>query len=116
MKIYIAGKISGLPYHLVSQKFGKHEVELRRQGHEPIVPLNIVDRTDTWDVAMRKCIAAMMTCDAIHLLPDWKDSPGAVIEHDLAEKLNMRIVHILNSKAATAEAEEVALTNKFLAE
>jgi hypothetical protein len=114
MKIYIAGKVSGLPYHLVSQKFGKHEVELRRQGHEPIVPLNLVNRTDNWSSAMRKCISAMMTCDAIHLLPDWKDSPGAVIEHGLAHKLNIPIVYIDAKTSREAEAEEVALTNKFL--
>lgn len=94
-KIYIAGKVSGLPYHKVSMKFGAHEVELKRQGHEPIVPLNLVDRhADNWETCMRKCIAALVTCDEIHMLPDWNQSPGARIEWRLANDLGMPIIYI----------------------
>lgn len=93
-KIYIAGKVSGLPYAQCSMKFGKHEQILRTQGHEPIVPLNLVNRTDSWETAMKKCIAALVTCDEIHLLPDWMDSNGAIMEHDLAKRLLIPIVFI----------------------
>lgn len=93
-KIYIAGKVTGLDYAETSMKFGKHEVELRRQGHEPVVPLNLVNRSDDWNTAMRKCIAALITCDEIHLLHDWKESRGARMEHSIASDLGMGIIYV----------------------
>lgn len=95
MKIYIAGKVSGLPYHKVSMKFGKHEKKLLEDGHEPVVPLNIVDRNDTWETAMRKCIAALCGCDAIHMLADWEQSRGAKLEHELALDLNIPVTYLI---------------------
>lgn len=93
-KIYIAGKVSGLPYAECSQKFGAYEVKLLRQGHKPVVPLNLVNRTDTWEVAMRKCIAELVTCDEAHFLPCWVDSPGAKLEHMIAERLKIPVVFV----------------------
>jgi hypothetical protein len=93
-KIYIAGKVTGLDYAETSMKFGQHEAELKRQGHDPIVPLNLVDRNDTWNTAMRKCIAALLTCDQIHMLHDWKESRGAKMEHDIAAELEMPIIYV----------------------
>lgn len=93
-KIYIAGKVTGLPYAETSMKFGKYEKTLRDQGHEPIVPLNIVNRTDDWPTAMKKCIAALVTCDEIHFLHDWYNSIGAQIEHKIASSLSIPIVYV----------------------
>ncbi len=93
-RIYIAGKVSGLPYAETSMKFGKYQKELMNQGHEPIVPLNIVDRDDDWNTAMKKCIAALCTCDEIHMLHDWQDSPGARLEHETASALGFTIVYL----------------------
>ena len=65
------------------------------QGHEPVVPIDICDKDDAWHIAMRKCIAALITCDEAHFLPCWKDSPGARLEHQLAKELQIPIVQIL---------------------
>lgn len=92
--IYIAGKVSGLPYAECSQKFGAYEVTLIRAGHNPIVPLNLVWRTDDWETAMKKCIAAMVTCDEVHFLPCWVDSRGAKLEHDIAKQLKIPILYV----------------------
>lgn len=100
-KIYIAGKVSGLPVAQTSMKFGKHQQLLMQQGHTPIVPLDICTKKDTWHQAMRKCIAALVTCDEIHMLHDWQDSPGATLEHELAGKLGITIHYINNSKNKT---------------
>lgn len=92
--IYISGKVSGLPMAEVSMKFGKHQKKLLEQGHEPVVPLELCDRGDDWPTAMRKCIAALCYCDEIHMLHDWQDSPGALLEHTVATKLGIKIVHV----------------------
>ena len=93
-RIYIAGKVSGLPWIECSFKFGKHQQKLLTQGHEPVVPLDLCDKDDEWPIAMRKCIAALVTCEEIHCLHDWRDSPGAIIEHQLAKDLKMPIFYI----------------------
>jgi hypothetical protein len=91
-KIYLAGKVSGLPMAEASMKFGLKEKQLTEQGHTVINPLNIVNRTDDWNTCMKKCIPAMLECDEVHLLPCWKDSPGATFEKEVASRLSIPIV------------------------
>lgn len=89
-KIYIAGKVSGLPIHEVTMKFGTAQKKLENKGYEVINPLAVVNDWDTdWNTAMRKCIAALTDCDAICLLPDWKESKGARIENSIAQHLEL---------------------------
>jgi len=92
-KIYIAGKVSGLPYEETLLKFTSYHLELMNQGHLPVVPLHLCNKDDAWHIAMRKCIAELCTCDEIHLLPDWRDSPGAMMEHQLATQLGIKIIY-----------------------
>lgn len=93
-KIYIAGKVSGLPWKETSMKFGAHQKKLMNEGHAPIVPLDLCDKNDDWNTAMRKCIAALCTCEEIHMLPDWVDSPGATLENAIAAKLGIKIMYV----------------------
>lgn len=93
-KVYLAGKVSGLTYAEASHKFGQHEVKLMRDGYEVINPLNIVDKRTEWLPAMRICIAAMMECQEVYFMPCYKDSPGAMIEHDLAIKLGIPVKYL----------------------
>ncbi|MFW2137128.1 DUF4406 domain-containing protein [Chryseobacterium sp. TY4] len=91
-KIYIAGKISGEPIHSVTLKFGRAQSKFEAKDYEVLNPLAIVnDWHTTWDNAMRKCIAAMMTADEIYMLRDWNRSRGAQIERDIALQLKMKI-------------------------
>lgn len=92
--IYIAGKVSGLPYHKASMKFGAYEKLLLTEGYTPVVPLNIVDRDDDWTTAMGKCIVTLIQCDAVHFLPCWTDSPGAKLEHEVAKHMGKEIVYV----------------------
>lgn len=86
MKIYIAGKISGLLKEEYTAKFNKAEKQLRGAGWEPVNPckLGIPDNTTT-EQAMPKCIKAMEKCRAIYMLEDWRDSLGAIVEHSTAK-------------------------------
>lgn len=91
-KIYIAGKISGEDVASCTMKFGKAQKELEQQGFEVLNPLEIVGTWKiTWEEAMKKCISALITADALVLLHDFKESKGAMIEEKLASDLNMRV-------------------------
>ena len=73
-------------------KFGVAQQQVLLFGHEPINPLEVVNDWHTpWAAAMRKCITALMTADAVFALPCSHDSRGATIELELAEQLNIPI-------------------------
>lgn len=92
-KIYIAGKVTGEPKHLCTLKFATAQKELEKQGYEVVNPIEVVgDFNADWETAMRKCIKALMDCDAIYMLPDWHDSKGSKIEHSLAIDLGLAFV------------------------
>ena len=97
-KVYIVGKVSGLPFREVKTKFDLVHTVLQDAGFEPVNPLNVV--TDTrcrWNPAMRKCIAALMQCDALFLIHDVEDSPGAQLEMELATRLSIPMFRSMQS-------------------
>ncbi|MCX8018914.1 MAG: DUF4406 domain-containing protein [Chitinophagaceae bacterium] len=93
LKIYLSGRVTGDAREDVELKFGKAEEQLALKGYEVINPTKRVHADEKWDLAMRQCIADMMQCDALLMLPDWKTSRGATIEHKLAEWLNIPIYY-----------------------
>lgn len=101
MIVYIAGKVSGLPLIDVTQKFGAAQKLLEAEGFEVINPLTVVsEKGDGWKTkwpeAMRLCITELMKADAIYMLPDVKDSKGALIECGIAHNLGMAITDCLD--------------------
>lgn len=91
-KIYIAGKVTGEPLIACTMKFGAAQKELEALGFEAINPLAVVgDFQSSWELAMKKCIKALVDCDAMVILPDWEESKGAKIERQLAWDLNITI-------------------------
>lgn len=97
-KIYIAGKVTGLPIAEVTMKFGRAQKELEAQGYEVVNPLQVVSEqgdgwhTD-WQTAMRLCIKALMDCDGIYLLEDFDQSKGARLEQRIARELEIEIIN-----------------------
>lgn len=90
-KIYIAGKVSGEKIHEVTMKFGKAQKQLEALGYEAINPLEVVnDWKADWKDAMKLCIKALVDCDAVLFLPDHKESKGAMLEFDIARKLEIK--------------------------
>lgn len=87
VRVYIAGKVSGLPLHEVTMKFGTAQKELERMGFEVVNPLEVVhqahlghpvaDRVSDapWGWCMRHCLHAMMACHAVVML---RCQPGAL--------------------------------------
>lgn len=93
-KIYIAGKVTGEPIPECTMKFVSAQVALERLGHIAVNPLAVVgDWKCPWDLAMRKCIVALMDCDMVFMLDDYKNSPGAKLELSIAEALHIPVLH-----------------------
>jgi len=87
--------MSGLP-ELNFPVFHAEAARLRALGHTAINPAEInPDKTMSWSECMRMDIAALVTCDAIHLLPGWRQSKGAALEHHIADRLGMTVVEVL---------------------
>ncbi len=92
-KVYIAGKVTGLPIHEVTIKFGAAQKAIEAAGAVPVNPLEVVnDWQCDWKTAMRKCVAALMECDYIYLLPDWQASRGALIEQRIAVDVGIKLL------------------------
>jgi len=109
-KVYIAGKIKGLNYSEVVVKFSKAENLLKREGYEVVNPISVIQQVN--DVRFvckmdqladelpehrreifKHCISHLAHCDVIYLLEDYKDSPGAFLEKDIAEKMGLKVLH-----------------------
>ena len=106
MKVYISGKITGLPANQVRAKFSSAEKHLTSIGYETVNPLdNGLTPEHTWAEHMIADIRLLFECDAIYLLSDWLDSRGALIEKHIAEILGLKII---SQTQDTSEAENQA--------
>ncbi len=92
MKIYISGKITGLPLSEVRQRFADTAAFLDAIGFEAVNPLtNGLDESADWKEHMVADIRMIFDCDAIYMMDNWMESRGASIEYDIANRLNMDV-------------------------
>lgn len=105
MKVYISGPIS-LGGTLSPEEcaanvaaFGAAEEVVRALGHEPVNPTTSArdgERTATgfeaWVGFMRADLRLLLECDAIWMLPDWRLSKGARLEHQIANELGFKVL------------------------
>jgi hypothetical protein len=89
MKIYIAGKVTGLEPAVANPKFDGAEVVVKAMGHKAVNPIKVIKKycdpeTVTWGEAMRVLIPHMLASDAVCILPCWAKSRGAILERYLA--------------------------------
>lgn len=104
MKIYISGKITGIEEE-ARVNFEVAEHLIRSLGHEPVNPFKLRHKANaTWEDYMRKDIRELTKCDAIWMMPDWKNSRGAVVEFQLATELKMIKIYQLHYPQPTEEA------------
>ncbi|MBP4137435.1 DUF4406 domain-containing protein [Flavobacterium geliluteum] len=67
-KIYIAGKVTGLPENETNTKFQQAEITVSLAGFEAVNPIKVVNNQNAdWDTAMRLCIVELMKCDAVFI-------------------------------------------------
>lgn len=91
-KIYIAGKVTGEPLAECTMKFGQAQKEIEALGFIAVNPLAVVgDFQSYWEPAMKKCVKALVDCDAVIVLPCWENSKGAKIERQLAWDLDIPV-------------------------
>ena len=92
-KIYIAGKVTGLPQQEVISKFAKAQKEIEDLGCQAVNPIEEVGDFNTpWNTAMKICIISLLDCDAVYLINDWWDSTGAKLEVQISEKMDVKIL------------------------
>ena len=91
MKTYISGAITGLSEWQYKAKFALAAEIIRERGLTPVNPVEICAHIDngTWEQYMAVCMAELLTCDAIMMLPCWKNSKGARIERAIAMELKL---------------------------
>lgn len=93
MKAYIAGKIGNLSPDDYKPKFERAAQVLLSTGYVPVIPYQLDHKPDSeWEDYMKTDIAAMLGCDAVYALNNWRSSKGARIEIGLAIKLNIPII------------------------
>ena len=91
-KVFISGKVSGLPYLVAYGNFSNAERTLAAMGCEVVNPMKICKQDWSWLRCMIKCLWVIFFCKKVYQLPDWKDSRGARIECRWAKFLGKRIV------------------------
>lgn len=72
--------------------FHAEAARLRALGYDVVNPAEINVDPPGWQNAMRKDIAALLTCDVIAMLPGWEGSRGANLEWLIATELGMPVL------------------------
>ncbi len=93
-RFYIAGKMTGLP-EFGYPAFAAAAKRLRYAGFEVCSPAEVNPNPNdgrTWADYMRRDIPALLGCDAVAVLNNWRDSKGARLEVHIARELGMPVV------------------------
>jgi hypothetical protein len=95
MRVYISGQISGLPIEKAKRLFEKAETALWAQGYTPINPMKETkyDERWEWEDYMKADIKLLMDCEGICMLPNWRLSRGAIVEHNLGCTLGLKVIY-----------------------
>jgi len=91
-RIYVAGPMTGLP-DLNFPAFNAQVERLRAEGWDVVSPVEINCGLDHegWNACLRRDLAALVTCDALWLLPGHHSSRGATLELHVARELGLEI-------------------------
>ena len=99
MKIYISGKISGNKDY--ENDFGNIELYLRRFAEfDDDLQVYNPARIDygTYEKNLLMNIKKIFECDAIFMMKNWMDSPGAMAEYHVAKAIKMPIFYEVDQK------------------
>ncbi|WP_300707282.1 DUF4406 domain-containing protein [uncultured Desulfovibrio sp.] len=91
MTIYLSGPMSGLPENNYPA-FHAAAASLRRRGLRVENPAeNTAPPDESWQGYMRLALVQLARCDAVALLPGWRQSRGARLEHCIARRLGLDV-------------------------
>ena len=89
-KIYIAGKITGFDGY--KEKFAEAEKRLVEMGAIPMNPA-VLSKGFKQEEYLKICFVMINVCDAVYLLNNWTDSPGARAERAHALRKGKKIYY-----------------------
>lgn len=93
-KCYIAGKIGDLPEFEYKANFERAKKEVTLLGYVPVSPVDLPHQHGrTWSDYMREDIKALMDCEALFALKNWRNSTGARIEVETATSIGIHVIH-----------------------
>lgn len=105
MRVYIAGKFTCPNPEDQAECIAlaaEHGKAIRELGHEAFVPHTDIGNpepgthpADAWNWAMRRCLAALVGCEAVVLVPNWVESRGARLERYVAERTGIPVFESL---------------------
>lgn len=90
MKVYISGGITKDFNYM--EKFKNAEEKLAKMGHIVLNPTWIKAGL-SYEEHMHIDLAMIDVCDALYMLPDWKDSKGANVEINYANTKHKLIIY-----------------------
>lgn len=77
MKVYLSGAMSGLADFVA--KFAAEAAVIRGIGHEVVCPAEM-DNSPEWQGCLARDIPLVLSCEAVVVMPGWKDSGGSLME------------------------------------
>ena len=90
MKIYIAGKITGLD--TFRENFAEAQTKLETEGHSVMNPA-VLPKGFEHREYMHICYAMIDVCDTVFMLDNWTDSIGAAMEHEYAIRTHKKLTY-----------------------
>lgn len=94
-KCYISGKITGLEIDVAERYFERASQHVERKYDlQPVNPMKHVghDHDKSWESYMKQDIKALLDCDYIFMMPNWKKSKGAIEERRIAKLMGIGII------------------------
>jgi hypothetical protein len=113
MRAYLSGPMTGLPAFNFPA-FHEAARFLRSQGHEVVSPAELDEADDVkpgmrpWAEYLRRDLAALLGCEAVAVLPGWRDSKGASLEVHVASALGMPVLDARTLEPVTETVLEEA--------
>lgn len=89
-KVYLSGPITSLPLEDARRIFESAEEFIFKLGYIAVNPMkNGLSPESTWEEHIKKDLAMLLECDTICMLPNFRESKGAMLELDVAIALGM---------------------------
>lgn len=93
-KCYIAGKIGDLPQAEYEDNFYNAKIKVLSLGFAPVSPVDLPhNHGKTWNEYMKEDLIAMLQCDCVYAMHNWRLSEGATIEVNLATAVGIDVIH-----------------------
>lgn len=99
-RVYLSGKISGLPREEYTRNFARAEQHYLTAGFEVVNPVKIgeallqLNPAASYEDFMLRDLEALRSCTCIALISGWEDSPGAAREKAEAERLGLEVMQL----------------------